>query len=382
MSDTYCNEPYRVVHYDDKGRLGPCCTYRGKRPGFTRVDEYWSSDWLKQFRENMDAGRGDAGCFNCWRQEEAGLVSQRMDKNNKHGRIKTPEIKELFLSFGNVCNKSCGICRPSRSSLVAKEWREVKNPEYNLWIKSKKQTQERMGSTGKAMEKRFSSIYLNSIDDYRSALDTADIVILDGGEAFINKQCDDILDYMIANNMTGKRLSAVTNGSVRQDQLDKVVQFRTPSFHLSIDGIEELYSVVRPPHSWDWWQKQLNLIQKTDIDLTFACVAHAFNIHQLPRILNYFLKQNPEHLYFSSVKGQEHLLPWVVPESVLLTAIDELTSMLDTVPKEKYINTINNLINYLKTGLNHNAFQRRVMDVYVSTFSHKGYRETIPWINQ
>ena len=31
MSSTYCNEPWKTIHYDNRGVMGPCCTYRGDR---------------------------------------------------------------------------------------------------------------------------------------------------------------------------------------------------------------------------------------------------------------------------------------------------------------------------------------------------------------
>ena len=30
-----------------------------------------------------------------------------------------------YLCFGNICNKSCNICRPGRSSMIAKEYKKL-----------------------------------------------------------------------------------------------------------------------------------------------------------------------------------------------------------------------------------------------------------------
>ena len=63
MSNTYCNEPWRTAHYDEVGKLGPCCTYRGKRPDFTKIDDYWNSDWLRDFRKQLGSGVKADGSF-------------------------------------------------------------------------------------------------------------------------------------------------------------------------------------------------------------------------------------------------------------------------------------------------------------------------------
>jgi hypothetical protein len=376
LKDTYCNEPYRTVHYDGKGLLGPCCTYRGKRPNITNVEEYWSSEWLEDFRNLLNNGVRDPGCANCWKKEDRGERSQRIEKNEKHGHVTEPNIKELFLSFGNICNKSCGICRPQRSSLVAKEWRnvDIDNPWLSMMLNG------RTPSEVKWMQSDFAGTYIQSIDDYYKALHLTETVILDGGEAFITQQCNELLDYMIDNGLTDKSISAVTNGSVTVDQLEKLKKFKHVSFTLSIDGIKELYPVVRPPHSWEWWNQQHDLILGYDIKINYACVAHAFNIHQLPEILDYFVSYN-NNINFSAVNGQPHLGPNVVPDHVLDKTINELKERLTSIPS-KYTTNVKNLITNLESGYNKDSKMEKMFERYVQTFSHKGYRETIPWLKE
>ena len=66
MFGTYCNEPWRTVHYDGIGKLGPCCTFRGERPDSNTVDEYLNSEWLKNLKRDLLGGIQHPGCFNCW----------------------------------------------------------------------------------------------------------------------------------------------------------------------------------------------------------------------------------------------------------------------------------------------------------------------------
>lgn len=375
LSDTYCNEPYRTVHYDHTGKLGPCCTYRGKRYTGTSVEEYWNSTWLQEFREQLNQGERPSGCGNCWRKEAQGVRSQRQEKQQKHGYITEPAIKELFLSFGNICNKTCNICRPQRSSLIAREYRQI--PLDDRWLQWSLTHKPGLLDS---LERNYSGHYLDAIDDYYAALHSADTVVLDGGEAFITRQCDQLLDYMLANSLTHKSIQAVTNGSVRQDQLVKLSQFKQVSFHISIDGIEELYEFVRPPHAWSWWCEQLNTIKQYNIELTYACVVHAFNVHQLPRILDYFIEQG-DRFYFSAINTQPHLEPSVVPDIVLSTAISELQQRKLTGRAEQ---NVENCIQILRSGLGKDTHSEQFAQ-YMDTFSKiKGteYGDYIPWIKQ
>jgi len=375
LSNTYCNEPYRTIHYDHEGLPGPCCTYRGERYTGTDAAEYWNSSWLRDFREQLNSGVKPPGCSNCWRKEEQGVRSQRQEKFAQHGYTRTPQIKELFLSFGNICNKTCNICRPQRSSLIAKEYKQIDRDDP--WLQWSLQHKPRLL---RSLDKSFSGYYLNSIDDYYSAAASADVIVLDGGEAFITRQCDELLDWMLAQGMTNKTINAVTNGSVRRDQLDKLAQFKQCNFHISIDGIEELYEFVRPPHPWSWWCEQLNTIKQYPIELRYACVVHAFNVHQLPRILDYFIEQG-SNFYFSAVNTQPHLEPSVVPDVVLMDTIEQLQRYN---LQGKSAENLHNAIQYLQKGVGTDRWSEQ-FKMYMNTWSKiKGiqYEDYIPWINQ
>ena len=380
MSSTYCNEPWRTVHYDEQGRLGPCCTFRGQRSLDTTVEEYWNGTWLRDFRTSLLNGERPRGCRNCWAKEDRGESSQRTEKNKKHGYVSEANIHELFLSFGNICNKTCNICRPQRSHLIAKEYRQI--PQDNEWLQEKiKQQPKVMGS----LDKDFSGRYLSRIEDYFTALQSADVIHLDGGEPFIVSQCDEILDYMISNNMTDKHIKATTNGSVNRSQLDKLAQFRQVSFHLSIDGVDGLYELVRPPHDWQWWCKQHNQIREYDFHITYATVAHAFNVHQLPEILEYMIANSRTHgntnAYISQLNNQEYLGCDVVPESVVYKTVWKLERM--DIPAHMQ-NNVKNIINHLnKAASINNDSNKKYFDLYMETFGPIKkilYSNYIPWI--
>lgn len=372
MSDTYCNEPWRTVHYDEVGRLGPCCTYRGQRSTAISVDEYLNSTWLHNFRKDLLNGKRPPGCRNCWIKEDRGESSQRTEKNARYGYTTETDIKELFLSFGNICNKTCNICRPQRSSLLAKEYRQI-DPN-NEWLQQKLLDQPRLKNS---LEKDYSGQYLDRLEDYHTALDHADIIHLDGGEPFIVAQCDKILDYMIDNGMTNKHIKATTNGSLSVEQLDKLVQFDRVSLTLSIDGIEELYPIVRPPHSWAWWQNQhARIKQYTKIHISYACVAHAFNVHQLPRIYEYFTSDPRDSFYFSQLNNQEYLGCNVVPDDVIDASIEQL--------KHIEHSNVKNIVLHLQKSKQINIEKNKYFfKKYIETFSPiKNLDYTIiPWIS-
>ncbi len=318
ISKTYCNEAWRMVHFNEAGVLAPCCTFRGARKaGFRGFQEYWSSEWLEEVRDKMIRGEKVAGCENCYNKEARGERSQRIEKNEKHGIIFNPEIKEVHMSFGNTCNKSCNICRPQRSQLIAKEYKQF--PLENEWMKTNLSQNSVMnalrGDTGK--------MYWSMIDNYIEALSASDRIVFDGGEPTIVKQFDMCLDYLIENDMTDKQISVSTNGSATREQLEKLSKFKHVSFHLSIDGVDDLYELVRTPHTWEWFCKQNNMIREYDIEVVYACVAHVFNVHNLRDCLDYFMSEGGD-FYFSAINNHQHLGVDLVPDGIIDCAISDL----------------------------------------------------------
>ena len=106
MSSLYCNQPYRTVHFNEAGQPGPCCTFRGQRShNLHTIEDYLASDWLKQVKTDLNTGNWPTGCKQCKTKEDRGESSHRIDQNNKWGYEDTG-IKELWISFGNTCNKT------------------------------------------------------------------------------------------------------------------------------------------------------------------------------------------------------------------------------------------------------------------------------------
>ena len=59
-------------------------------------------------------------------------------KTRKHENLTETNIQRVWLSFGNICNKNCNICRPARSSIIAKEYKKLGGKYSNNNTKSKK----------------------------------------------------------------------------------------------------------------------------------------------------------------------------------------------------------------------------------------------------
>jgi molybdenum cofactor biosynthesis enzyme MoaA len=381
MSSTYCNEPWKTVHYDNIGLLGPCCTYRGNRDTSSKsVQDYLDSGWLKELKRKMLNSERDAGCEACWRREDAGGDSQRLQENRKSGILTESNIQRVWLSFGNICNKNCNICRPARSSIIAKEYKKL-GSDHEIYS---------MDSDPEIVDKQYSGIYLDKWENYIEALDHAHTINLDGGEPFFTKQCTTILETLIKNGSTDKTLSFSTNGSATEQHYELLKHFKQVEFGISIDGIDDLYSLVRSPHNWDWWEKQHKLMeQQTNLTWVYLAVLHSLNVHQLPRMIKYFSENNPNtgiRFHFTTITTRPYLGTHVAPNDIIENTIVELKHMLmldDYNFTNREIKNVNNIIDHLVYSMNNKSTTdeinfKKFVDMF-GPIKNLDYQSYLPW---
>jgi molybdenum cofactor biosynthesis enzyme MoaA len=377
---TYCSEAWRTVHYSDKGILGPCCTFRGGRDDtLNSIDDYLESKWLADVRQKMLMGERIPGCNNCYKKEDKGFRSQRQQGNEQYGFVTDTDIKTLYLSFGNICNKTCNICRPGRSHLIAKQYRELKE---TLWYTTN------MGSSfnESSLTKDYTLKFLEKLENYVSGLRQASTIHLDGGEPFIASHCTDILEYMVTNGIIDKTIKATTNGSVTPYQIELLENFKNVHLGISIDGIYDLYECVRSPHNWDWWNLQHDLIRQTNFKRIYLTVLNVFNLHQLPEIVKYFVdnRQKSENsiFYISTINNQEYLDIDIVPDHVKTDTVNNLKKLLSMnilLPSEEQ--NISNIINYINIT-DRDSNKLPVFHSFIDNMSKVkklNYQNYIPW---
>ena len=98
-------------------------------------------------------------------------------------------------------------------------------------------------------------------DEIKKHLHKFNQIEFNGGEPFMHPELHTILDMLKEENYQG-RLSFTTNGSVSQEYLDKIQNFKDVFIEISIDGVHNLYKVVRPPHDYNWFLDKMKLINQ------------------------------------------------------------------------------------------------------------------------
>lgn len=345
----YCSEPYKQIHFDSRGNLGPCCQYVGVRPEVESFEEYLKSDWLEEFKNKLNTGH-PTGCDFCWRQEDSGAKSMRQKRNAYYKDKVDNGIEHIMITFGNQCNTACRICNASRSSLIEKQYKEMKNTvqdpdllelvsKQHDWSKSK-------------------TWYRNIIDDIVARADSIRKLEITGGEPFINVHFDRLIDSLLASGNSLPGLNITTNGSFTEAQIQKLQAFDHLHINYSIDGSgKDFYEYLRWPLKWEDTIEKIDILKKYDwLTCEFAIVPHNLNLLNLMDSIVWF-KEYTDYLDrfkigFSWLNGA----PWYKidnsPEWVRRQVADDIESTILIDYTEQEQEQVQELFNILENSNN------------------------------
>ncbi|MDZ4085056.1 MAG: twitch domain-containing radical SAM protein [Bdellovibrionales bacterium] len=310
MSRPLCPLPFTHLFINNAGIVNACClTY----PQYSKKDEFgenlaersvlsvgllaaWHSSYLKNFREKMESQQWPKTCATCFRQEETGLKSRRIQElENTAIRINSAQpvaIRTMDLRVGNVCNLACRMCSPFSSSLLYKEWKDS-------GATASKIISESIGSYDKIDWKNWSEIP-EIWDDLLKISDSVEEINFAGGEPFLNLAHVDFLKKLVLSKRSQKiRISYNTNLTRIPSWLEPLIpEFKSIRIMVSIDGIEALGEYIRYPLKWSTFEASLTQLNdlkdryQEKLEVAFNTTVQAYNLFGLVDLLKY-LKNSP-----------------------------------------------------------------------------------------
>ena len=277
-----CSEPYKQIHFDSRGNLGPCCQYVGERPEVESFEEYLKSDWLEEFKSRLNSGERVSGCDFCWRQEDNGAKSMRQKRNAYYEGKADKGIEHIMITFGNQCNTACRICNASRSSLIEKQYKAMKDTVEDADL-HKLITKKHDWSKSKTW-------YRNIINDIVDRADNIRKLEITGGEPFINVHFDRMIDALLNSSKSLPGLNITTNGSFTEEQIQKLEAFDHLHINYSIDGSgKNFFEYLRWPLKWNDTLEKIDILKKYPwLTCEFAIVPHNLNILNLADSIKFF----------------------------------------------------------------------------------------------
>jgi molybdenum cofactor biosynthesis enzyme MoaA len=319
----FCVLPFIHLSTRTDGSMQICCHAnsssdpKNRRPGTNRKDtgefvnlkvdkaeDYWNTDFMRTIRTDMLANKKPRACLTCYKEESLGYRSKRVWENEEwENRINVGDllnkvssdgsikygINYVDMKLGNKCDLACVMCNPADST----QW----IPDYNKLISAgsdelKNEIHWNKSEAGGYNWWKNNKTYWNDI--YEQLHNLKHIYII-GGEPTINKEFKVFLQYCVDNNYAKDiELRFNTNGQTLDNELKELYKsFKHCLVHLSMDGIEQRYTYIRYPGTWE---KELNVLKYWDdmpdnVTVDIDCTVSALNVSHIPEFVRWKMDQ-------------------------------------------------------------------------------------------
>ena len=308
----YCPNADQGLLVLPNGEINPCCRI-GQMPKFKIQEngfrDYFQSDWYQDFVATHHRDERHPACQRCWDMEDNGIKSKRQIDIEKVGdgfvydQRQDPDVKNLEMTFGNLCNLACRICFPFYSSKWATEKGKTDDKKYPIYTWH--QDKEVMKHIYEATEK-------------------VERITIVGGEPFLTeiKEHKDFLEHFTSTGQAKKiTLHYTTNGTnLPTDEILRLFKnYKGVDIQLSLDGIKAQLDYNRWPAKWDELYPNIkqyqDLIRQADnMMLTVSHTISAFTIYYVEEFVLWCLREKLPFPYFNQLLFSPHNRASVFPE--------------------------------------------------------------------
>lgn len=318
MNNWYCNLPWRGFSNDPDGKVRPCCIYQdvirqdNGEPFYIQthsVKEIFSSNYMKQLRNEFRSGAKPRHCKVCIVDESNGSKSKReiysVPLENSVDFEQEPDYPiEYQMIISNACNLKCRSCTPSHSSTWQAEHKI-------LW-----------GNTGYQMPhgqpSDQTSVLWQNRSEWMQHVKRLEVV---GGEPFYIKKWqvlwDELIEHGLSKNIS---LDMSTNATINAADTIRnlVTNFKTVGIGLSVDGIGATYNYLRHPAQWpDVKSILLDYHKIPNVDFSYSHTIGWINAWRLPEFHAWAKTMTPRfRIWNNIIHSPKHMSIVMLPRSV------------------------------------------------------------------
>ena len=290
-SKTFCMFPWTHLNATPKGDIYPCCSNDYSNPMGNTADmtleEAFNTDYMKQLRLDMLAGKQNPICDFCYNHEKASPYSFRtyslehfgkyfdesLAMTHTDGTVDEFKMRYFDIRFSNICNFKCRTCGGEFSSQWAIEDKKTYKPDGPIIIH---------------VDNERGDVLQEVLDQ----VDHIDLAYFAGGEPLITPEHYVILEELIRKGRTSTVLRYNTNASTisykDKDIFELWSHFDKIELSCSIDHYGERAELLRHGTKWGRVEENMKKFKSLDyIDFQLNTVFSVFNYLTLPEFYQY-----------------------------------------------------------------------------------------------
>lgn len=291
-----CPLPFMSFYGTANGSVVACCESQETplaEPG-TGAD-FFNNTAYRNLRQELVAGKKPALCEKCWKNESAGLKSNRIqawedvEKDIFGARpieATTDGTVEPFPSFlelkcSNICNLKCRMCHPESSHRIMED-REIIDRYRDLrpWIDSPLRPTHLFDQIKNLPVHKASAIR---------------VLQYSGGEPLMSREQFELTSRFADQYGHQIHLRYSTNlnnlNFEKYDVISLWKKFKHVHVKVSADGIEDVYDYIRVGGKFTVLVENIQRLQEAQIpqlQLAVGFTTQAYNVFQLPETVDFY----------------------------------------------------------------------------------------------
>jgi len=371
-SKTFCVMPWNSLATNASGVYRICCnstpgknTIKNEKGEALKIhmhlpSEIWNTYTYTKIRQQMLDGERPEMCSRCFKEEDAGIESARVNWNKKWYKqdkeykvFEEPDIQYVDLRLGNLCNLKCRMCNPYSSNQWVEEWNKVVTkaelvPNFPI---NDEESKRLTNMTWPKNEKTWKSLI--------EIANTIEEIYLTGGEPTLAIEQYKLFDILIEQNLTKKiKLKYNTNlTNIPKKMLEYWEHFKKIQINASIDAFGELNRYIRYPTAWSSVEKNISrFVEMPNVEVQLHCTVQTYNILNLSDLFNWMKKYKTIKLYLNILNHPRSLNIQVLPKELKELAEQRLSAHLDLPKVKEVINYMwaEDFTKYLEEFFNYN----------------------------
>ena len=308
----YCGVTYKELYINHTGRFRNCCIqtqgYGEKRFLKSQNPNEWFAKQydLNLVREDLQAGSRNHSCSKCWKLEDKGHNSYRMNWNRStyYTASTTPEIEIIDFRLGNQCNLQCRICNPMWSDQLGKSYQLAKDKGIFNSV-NQSFTEGTIKPSSEVMEDLIGfCLRTPSLKEIKFA----------GGEPFVMPEVEYFLNRMIQEGRNNLTVSFLTNTTTaKESTIELLKQFKKVIMQCSIDGIGEDIEFQRFPCKWSVIERNFRKFVDCGFEVSLTPCWSQLNALGVVDFLNWASEFDNVHVAYNEVTNPTYLDYKLIP---------------------------------------------------------------------
>ena len=330
MNQTLCSLPFLHLATHPHGGVTLCCvsdftnsmnSAREHTEGRTlnlnnnSIYDIVNCDYFKEVRLQMLAGKKPAACLRCYKEEEAGVRSKRIEENERFefdmelARAITSDTGEIPVNFkfvelrlGNLCNIKCRTCNPASSTSLSTEYSKL---QQELTFVT------RYGQSINSSWTESDEFW----DDLLSHCDDLQLLYINGGEPTLVEKHWKFLQRLIQRGLH-KQVTLWYNinmTNLPQKLVDLWSMFKTVQVSCSIDDLGPRNSYLRSGTKWNEVVNNLNKLQSMPWIHTSICQTVSWMNAMYLNEFHEFMEKRNLHVHMNFVTDPPFLAVDAIP---------------------------------------------------------------------